>query len=51
MDQNTLNLYPDPEFWLNLDTNPITDPDPDQLRKKVIKVLEENKFPFFPLSL
>ena len=29
VDPNTLNLDPDPGFWLNLDPDPGPDPDPD----------------------
>ena len=28
MDLNTLNLDPDPGFWVNLDPDPGPDPDP-----------------------
>ena len=29
VDPNTLNLDPDPGFWLNLDPDPDSDPGPD----------------------
>ena len=49
MDPNTLNLDPDPGYWLNLDPDPGPDlhPDPglkNQYCTKKKKIIEKNKF-------
>ena len=49
---NTLNLDPDPEFWLNLDQDPGPDPDPDPglcykfWKRKLKIILEKSNFCF-----
>ena len=42
VDPNTLNLDPDPGFWLNLD--PDADPDPGYLMLQILKEKIKNNF-------